>query len=256
MDYQGIPLDEVVRLARRAGEAALEFYDRELAVELKADDTPLTAADRASHEVLAEGLALIKPVLPVLSEEGRAIPFEERSGWRRFWLTDPLDGTKEFIKHNGEFTVNVALIEEGRAVWGVVVAPALGISYWGGLGLGAMRSADGEPPIRISTVSAAEGEGLVVVKSRSHPSPELDGYLAGLKIAAEVEAGSSLKFCRVAEGAAHLYPRFGPTMEWDTAAGQAVLEGAGGRVLTIEGEPLGYNRINQRNGPFVADSGG
>lgn len=242
-------------LALKAGRAIMEVYEGTIEVTNKADESPLTAADLASHRVIAEGLARDFPDIYLLSEEGREEPFETRARLTRLWIVDPLDGTKEFIKRNGEFTVNIALVEGGRPVWGVVSAPALGVTYWGGRGYGAFRIRAGGTADRIRAASEIPGEGVTVVKSRSHPSPELEEYLAGIKVAGVVDVGSSLKFCAVAEGRAHLYPRLGPTMEWDTAAGQAVLEGAGGRVVDLSGRPLSYNKENLRNGHFLAECG-
>jgi 3'(2'), 5'-bisphosphate nucleotidase len=243
--------ERIVALAVEAGRAILSVYESDFSVDFKSDRSPLTDADRASHDVIFEGLRRLTPDVPVLSEEGRSIPYEERSAWSRLWLVDPLDGTKEFVKKNGEFTVNIALIEDHRTVWGVVHAPVLGVTYWGGAGLGAWRQKGDEPPVPIR-VAPAPADGLTVVRSRSHPSPEADAYLAGLKVAESVNIGSSLKFCLVAEGRAHLYPRFGPTMEWDTAAGQAVVEGAGGLVREIHGRHLRYNRPSLTNPGILA----
>jgi 3'(2'), 5'-bisphosphate nucleotidase len=246
--------DALIALAKLAGEAIMLIYQGDIEVEHKADNSPLTAADRAAHEVIAEGLKRLTPDIPVLSEEGREIPYEERSGWRRFWVVDPLDGTKEFIKRNGEFTVNIALVEDSRVVWGVVYAPALDRAYWGGAGYGAYSSG-GEGPVEPLKVAPASGAKPMVVKSRSHPSEELERFLAELGPNEAVAVGSSLKLCTVAEGRAQLYPRLGPTMEWDIAAGQAVVEGAGGRVRTLEGDPFLYNKPVLRNGSFIADAG-
>lgn len=251
---KAVPTDAVIDIALHAGTAILEVYDRaDHQVESKDDDSPLTAADRASHAVIDRGLRELTPKIPVLSEEGRDIPWAERRQWQRFWLVDPLDGTKEFIKRNGEFTVNIALVEDGRPVFGVIYAPALDMLYVGQVGGEAWkRGADGvRQPLRVRKPAA--GEGHAVVKSRSHPSGELAEYLATIQVADSVPVGSSLKFCAVAEGRATLYPRFGPTMEWDTAAGQAIVEAAGGRVVTAEdpGQTLPYNKENLLNGYFI-----
>lgn len=244
----------VADVAKEAGAAILRVYEGAIAVEEKSDGTPLTLADRKAHETIAAGLQALTPGVPVLSEEGRKIPYTERAAWQSFWLVDPLDGTKEFVKRNGEFTVNIALVVERRALWGVVYAPATGLLYQGGEGNPAIRT---EGTGAATPLRAARGlpvAGFTVVKSRSHPSPEVETYLKRFHVASEVSVGSSLKFCAVAEGRAHLYPRFGPTMEWDTGAGQAVLEGAGGVVLTPEGEPLRYNKSDLRNPFFLAAS--
>ena len=249
-----IDIDALSALARRAGAAILEVYNRpDFGIESKADDSPLTAADRKSHAVIDAGLRELSAEIPVLSEEGREIPYAERRQWRRFWLVDPLDGTKEFIKRNGEFTVNIALIDDGRPVLGVIYAPALDLLYVGTVGRGAWRqdAAGGIEALRVR--SPAPGEGHAVVKSRSHPSGELADYLATVQVEDSVPVGSSLKFCVVAEGRATLYPRFGPTMEWDTAAGQAIVEAAGGRVVDAAdmSTPLSYNKEDLHNGFFV-----
>jgi 3'(2'), 5'-bisphosphate nucleotidase len=254
-----IPFDQVLNLAEEAGQAILAIYGKgkggkDVAVERKADDTPLTEADRSAHRIIAEGLARLTPAIPVLSEEGREIPYAEREGWPRLWIVDPLDGTKEFLNRNGEFTVNIALAEGNRTAWGVVHAPVSGLTYWGGAGFGAFRRGNGKVE-NIRVRPPRPGEGLIALKSRSHPSAELDAYLSKLPIAETVSLGSSLKFCAVAEGRAHLYARFGPTSEWDTAAGHALLEGAGGRMHTMEGAPFLYNKPCLRNGPFIADTG-
>lgn len=243
----------VLDLATRAGAAILEIYRGPIAVETKADLSPVTEADRTSHRIIAVGLAEFTPELPVLSEEGRDTPFDERRSWGRFWLVDPLDGTKEFIQRNGEFTVNIALVEGGRPVWGVVYVPAQDTLFWGGAGRGAWVRRDAAPPEPLR-VRPAPADGLTVVQSRSHPSPELDAYLEAFRVAGALSVGSSLKFCALAEGRADLYPRLGPTMEWDTAAGQAVLEGAGGRVTDLDGRPLAYNKPSLLNPHFVASA--
>jgi len=243
----------------RAGEAIMRIYDGEFAVERKADDSPLTLADLESQRVILESLAELTPEVPVLSEESANAPWSERRDWTELWVVDPLDGTREFVKRNGEFTINIALIVAHEPVLGVVAAPAQDVLYWGARGQGAHRrrgasrcvdeAAAGDAPIRISAVATP----LRVVGSRSHMSPATAAYLAGLPSYAATGVGSSLKFCLVAEGSADLYPRFGPTSEWDTAAGQAVLEAAGGHVTRLDGHPLRYNcRSSLVNGDFVA----
>lgn len=231
----------------------MEIYNGEITVEIKDDKSPLTAADKASHAVIVAGLQELTPDIPVLSEEGKDIPYEVRRNWRRFWLVDPLDGTKEFIKRNGEFTVNIALIEGQESVLGVVYVPAQDKMFWGGRGQGAWcREGQGEA-VAIQVRKADPEKGLTVVMSRSHPSPELEEYLKDIKVADALPVGSSLKLCAVAEGRADLYPRLGPTMEWDTAAGHAVVEGAGGTVKTPEGMPLLYNKENLLNPFFIVE---
>ena len=246
-----INIEKVCEIARAAGAAIMEIYAGDHSVEFKADQSPLTAADKASHDVIMAGLLQHFPEIPILSEEGRNIPYAERKGWQRFWLVDPLDGTKEFIKRNGEFTVNIALIEGGRVVAGVVYVPAQDRIFFGRVGEGAWRAVDGGEAVAIKVRKADPVAGLTVVMSRSHPSPELADYLQNITVSEALPVGSSLKFCVVAEGRADLYPRLGPTMEWDTAAGQAVVEAAGGTVKKVDGSPLSYNKENLLNPFFV-----
>lgn len=241
----------VCDVARAAGAAIMEVYEGEIAVELKDDKSPLTEADRASHEVIERGLRAFFPDVPILSEEGKDVSYEERQGWKRFWLVDPLDGTKEFVKRNGEFTVNIALIEGESPVAGVVYVPAQNKLYFGVVGDGAWVQCDGGEPRPITVREADPAKGLTVVMSRSHPSPELDAFLKTVKVSEAVSVGSSLKLCVVAEGAADLYPRLGPTMEWDTAAGHAVVVSAGGEVVRMNDLPLVYNKENLLNDFFV-----
>ena len=256
----GVPhplLEGVITLAHAAGEAILPFWRAGVEVTAKADDSPVTAADLAAHHVLLDGLTALDPSIPVLSEEDANIPQDVRAGWTRWWLVDPLDGTKEFISGSEEFTVNIALIEQGRVVFGVVSMPTSGRCYYGGAGLGAWRAdADVTVPIRVRN-TPPEGEALTVVASRRHSSPEQEGLLAGLsEYLGELQltsVGSSLKFCLLAEGAADCYPRLAPTSQWDTAAAQGVLEGAGGVVLQLDGEPFSYPaRESLLNDSFLA----
>jgi 3'(2'), 5'-bisphosphate nucleotidase len=250
IDWRAL-LPEVVAIAAEAGRAIMEIYDREFAVELKDDRTPLTAADHAAHAIIVAGLGRLAPALPVLSEESAASERAERHRWQRFWLVDPLDGTREFIKRNGEFTVNIALIDGHRTVAGVVAAPAIGRTYHGAVGHGAVRQENGETrPITVRRPAAAP---LRVVGSRSHGSPELEDFLATLGPYELKPMGSSLKICLVAEGEADLYPRLGPTSEWDTAAAEAVLLAAGGSMIDLKGQPLTYNaREGLLNPHFLA----
>jgi 3'(2'), 5'-bisphosphate nucleotidase len=241
----------ITSLVREAGGATMTYYHgaADAGVREKDDSSPLTLADEAAHRVLVDGLRRIDPSTPVVSEEAEAAPFDTRRKWRRFWLVDPLDGTKEFIKRRAEFTVNVALIEDGEPVLGVVLAPALDLLYWAVKGVGAWRETRNGRPERIYSSSPAPGTPLTVVESLSHPSPELEEYLQTIPVAQRVKAGSSLKFCWVAEGRADIYPRLGPTMEWDVAAGDCVFRQSG-----REGErpsPLTYNKADLRNPGFV-----
>jgi len=247
----------VIELVHQAGDAILPFWRADVAGTAKADDSPVTAADLAAHHVLVDGLTALDPSIAVLSEEDANIAQHVRAGWTRWWLVDPLDGTKEFISGSEEFTVNVALIEHGRVVFGVVSMPTRGRCYYGGAGIGAWR-ADGEQikPIRVRTVVPA-GESLTVVASRRHSSPEQEALLAGLSEhlgeLTLTSVGSSLKFCLLAEGAADCYPRLAPTSQWDTAAAQGVREGAGGVVLQLDGQPFTYPaRESLLNASFLA----
>jgi 3'(2'), 5'-bisphosphate nucleotidase len=242
---------EACVLARQAGQAILEIYDSDFAVEHKEDRSPLTAADLAAHRVIVAGLAALTPQLPVLSEESAEIPYQERASWTRYWLVDPLDGTREFVKRNGEFTVNIALIAQQRPVLGVVQAPVTGELWFGWTGGGAFgQRADGAAQ-RLRTRPRAQP--LIVPGSRSHGSEREADLLSRVAPFEKLPLGSSLKFCRIAEGAADLYLRLGPTSEWDTAAAQCVLEQAGGGVIDFDGNALRCNaRESLLNGDFIA----
>lgn len=247
-------LEAIAKIARQAGAAILEVYDSDFAVEAKADDSPITAADRRAHEIIRAALEQLPGERPILSEEARTLPWEQRRQWREYWLVDPLDGTKEFIQRNGQFTVNIALVRLGRPVLGVVHVPVQGVSYGGVVGQGAWKeSAGGErQPIAVRPL----GDGPVrVVGSRSHRGPDLDGYLERLGEHEMVPMGSSLKFCIIAEGAADVYPRLGPTSEWDTAAAEAVLVAAGGQVVASNGQPMAYNKGPDLLNPWFIASG-
>jgi len=264
--------------AVQAGRAILEVYGTDFEVEHKEDDSPLTLADRRSHQIL---VAHLKPTsLPILSEEGRDLSYEERRDWPTFWLLDPLDGTKEFVKRNGEFTVNIALIREGRPVLGVIYIPVQDILYFGTRDKGAYKliqaadrirpaaEAPAKPEERLKPMVAvsqrlplpsAASAPVTVVGSRSHSTPEVRQIVERLKErhgnVELISAGSSLKICMVAEGRAHLYPRTGPTMEWDTAAGQAIAEAAGARMVVFDTEdPLRYNKEDLHNPWFMVKS--
>ncbi|HEX5806484.1 MAG TPA: 3'(2'),5'-bisphosphate nucleotidase CysQ [Macromonas sp.] len=243
-------LEQIIAIAQAAGDAILEIYATDFEVANKSDASPVTAADEQAEAVILAGLAQVAPDIPVISEEAAAaghIPDVAD----RFWLVDPLDGTKEFISRNGEFTVNIALIEGGQPVLGVVLAPALKRLFAGIVGEGAFVQDDqGRRAIRTRSVPA---EGLTVVSSRSHgDAAALDAFLAGRPVASSVNAGSSLKLCLVATGEADLYPRLGRTMEWDIGAGHAVLRAAGGHVKTLAGVELGYGKPGLDNPHFVA----
>ena len=243
-------LEAIAQLARAAGDVIMAVYATDFSVRGKSDASPVTEADERAETVILAGLRTLAPDVPVVAEEEVAAGRVPQVG-KRFWLVDPLDGTKEFIGRNGEFTVNIALIEGGRPVLGVVYAPALGRLFLGQDGVGAwVEDGQGRRAIHCRQVPAA---GLTVVASRSHGDAEaLAAFLAGRKVADQRSAGSSLKLCLVAEGEADVYPRLGRTMEWDIAAGHAVLAAAGGRVLTLAGEPLAYGKAGFENPHFAA----
>lgn len=231
-----------IEIARLAGQAILEIYQEDdLGVEIKKDDSPLTRADIASHKIIVAALDKLEPRLPILSEESTPSEISQRRDWKSFWLVDPLDGTKEFIKRNGEFTVNIALIENARPLMGVVYVPVSGNCYSGSATEGAFLSVNqaAEQQIQVRTPAATPP---VVVGSRSHASPRVQAYLEKLGEHTLTAMGSSLKLCLVAAGEADLYPRLGPTMEWDTAAAHAVVQAAGGRVIRTDGTDLDYNQ--------------
>lgn len=244
-------LAQIVAIAEQAGDAIMAIYAQEtFAVEAKSDDSPVTAADMASHHVIADALAKLTPDIPVMSEEAADIPWATRRQWSQYWLIDPLDGTKEFIKRNGEFTVNIAFIDHHQAVAGVVYAPALAKCYYGAAGLGAWLT-DGGELIDLTSLVVPVPKVPRVVGSRSHVSPGLADYLATLGPHSLLSIGSSLKFCMLAEGAAEIYPRLGLTSEWDTAAAQAVLESAGGAVINhATGLRLAYNQKETILNPY------
>jgi len=233
-------VEPAVALARMAGDAIMEVYATDFDVQAKDDDSPLTQADMASHRVIDAGLRELTPDIPIISEESGLPSFDERSKWPVYWLIDPLDGTKEFVNRNGEFTVNIALIEGRRPVLGVVHVPVSSKTYTGceGIGAAVRESGGGSRTINVARESA---QPIRVVGSRSHRGASLDAFLARLGEVEMLPMGSSLKFCVVAEGGADIYPRLGPTSEWDTAAAQAVVEQAGGAVLELDGSPLAYN---------------
>jgi 3'(2'), 5'-bisphosphate nucleotidase len=247
-------LEKLAGVAKEAGRAVLDVYGTgDYGVSYKEDRSPLTLADTRSHEIIKARLKELTPDIPVLSEEGKGTEYAVRTGWEKFYLVDPLDGTKEFINRNGEFTVNISMLKAGRPVLGVINVPVRDRAYYASEGLGAYRrEGDGEP-MRIRVKPWPERGGLVVVASRSHGSPELEEFLKKLTVKERISAGSSLKFCLVAEGSADIYPRFGPTWEWDTAAGHAILFEAGGRVADLGGEnELAYNKEVLKHKGFIA----
>ena len=254
----GIDLAGLLAATKRAGEVILEVYARDFEVEYKGDDSPLTEADKAGNAVLMEFLRGSYAEIPIISEENKAEDYAVRKDWKRFWLVDPLDGTKEFIKKNGEFTVNVALIEDGVPILGVVYRPTTETFHLGVVGEGAWRIEGDSETLLEKQPHYSSLEKVRVVASRSHLTPEVEQFVADLKQAGkEVEflsAGSSLKLCLVAEGAADVYPRFGPTMEWDTGAAHAVALAAGRQVNNREtGQALAYNKENLLNPYFIVE---
>lgn len=242
-------LEQLVDISRRAGLAILEWYEGDMGITQKADDSPLTKADLASHRLIQAELTRLWPKIPVLSEESAVIPWETRQTWNQYWLVDPLDGTKEFINRNGEFTVNIALIRDHEPVLGVVHVPVTDVSYYGSRQAGAFRQ-QGTAEATAIQVRKPAAVPAGIVGSRSHANPELADQLNALGPHELISMGSSLKFCRVAEGLADFYPRLGPTCEWDTAAAQAVVEAAGGQVVKIDGTALQYNRKEIYLNPF------
>ncbi|WP_221800264.1 3'(2'),5'-bisphosphate nucleotidase CysQ [Oceanobacter mangrovi] len=245
-------VDQVIEIARAAGAAIMEIYDTDFEKYEKSDASPLTEADLAAHKIICEGLAAISD-LPILSEESskEEISWDKRSSWGAFWIVDPLDGTKEFIKRNGEFTVNIALVEDGRAKLGVVYCPPLDRLYYAADELGAYRKDGAGDAVKLQVADEpSEGEIWNVVGSRSHGADALAAFGEKLGNVNLVSMGSSLKLCMVADGQAHLYPRLAPTCEWDTAAAQAVVEHAGGQVLTPALESLQYGKKEDLLNPY------
>lgn len=251
MSHPAALLESVRELAEQAGQAILDIYNTDFGVEHKDDQSPLTAADLAAHRLISEGLQRLTPSWPILSEESKHAPFSERAAWSRFWLVDPLDGTREFVKRNGEFSVNIALIEAGKPVLGVVHAPVLNWSAQAAVGQGATL-VHGAGARQVLQVRAAQRP-LRIAGSRSHGDARLNGALERMGEHELRPMGSALKFILVAQGEADVYLRFGPTSEWDTAAGQCVLEQAGGQLLSLQGDAFTYNqRESLLNGDFIA----
>jgi 3'(2'), 5'-bisphosphate nucleotidase len=249
--------EQLCQIAREAGAAILDIYEnaKDIEISKKDDDSPLTAADRAANKVICAGLESLPLRYPIVSEENKAVPYQERKDYAYYWLVDPLDGTKEFIKRNGEFTVNIALIHGGQAVMGVVYAPVLEEMYYAAKGQGAFLEKAGQTQRLQAPSFRKDDPGLNVVCSRSHLNKETQAFVDALNQPDLVPKGSSLKFLLLATGDAHLYPRLAPTMEWDTAAAQAVLEEAGGQVLQHgSNQPLQYNKEALLNPSFVASA--
>lgn len=247
-----MPTNQIIEIAKKAGEKILEIYnDSELSkvVDHKADNSPLTLADKASNEIIIDGLLNLDTDYPILSEEEKHAAYEERKHWRTFWLVDPLDGTKEFINRNGEFTVNIALIENGKPILGVIYVPVKDVMYWGNQeGAFRKRGDTGIEPLKVNYSI----DNRIAVRSKSHASEEEEVVLKKYDVVKSFSVGSSLKFCMIAEGNADVYYRHGPTMEWDIGAGQAILEAAGGKVFIETSEkPFSYNKENLLNGSFL-----
>ena len=244
-------LDNLIEISRQAGDEILDVYNGTINVTLKDDLSPLTDADRRSNKVITDKLSLLYPDIPILSEEGKKIDYSDRKGWNLFWLIDPLDGTKEFIKRNGEFTVNIALIEEGQPIAGVVYAPTKDTFWYGAREVGSFKINSDSISKKISVINNSHNP-IKIVSSRSHPSSKLQSYLNRFERHEIIHMGSSLKICLVADGSAHIYPRLGPTMEWDSGAGHAVLKYAGGFLTdTNTEEELVYNKQNLLNPDFI-----
>lgn len=255
LEITPILISQVVSIARDAGSAIMSVYQSMALSGVvqsseKTDGSPLTLADLQAHQIISAGLAVLTPDTPLVSEEdSSSLAFRTPVG--DFWLIDPLDGTKEFLAQNDEFTVNIALIRDGKPVFGVVFAPALDLAFWGVSGQGAWREASGN--IEHITIASLPPV-MRIVASKSHMNTETVTFIDGLGSHELIQAGSSLKFCRIAEGSADIYPRLGPTCEWDTAAAQAVLEAAGGHVFTMDGSPLRYGKASILNPYFIASS--
>ena len=234
-------INEICQIAKTAASRILEIYDTDFAIDSKKDRSPLTTADMAAHNTICTALATLTPDIPVISEESSELPYAERRQWSRYWLVDPLDGTREFIKHNGEFTVNIALIENHQSRMGVIYVPVTDVCYYAAKSLGAFKiNVDGST--ESIKVKNSENNKITLASSRSHGSEKQQAFIGQLGEAEIITIGSSLKFCLVAEGKVDIYPRFGLTSEWDTAAAQAIVEAAGGRVLDLDFQPLLYNQ--------------
>lgn len=247
-----INIQDIIHIAKQAGDAIMRIYQKDFAVEFKGDQSPLTEADKAAHDIIVAGLEQLALAIPILSEEGKHLPYEERKHWGYFWLVDPLDGTKEFVKKNDEFTVNIALIHKDTPVLGVAYAPALNQCYWAKQGEGAFK--DGQ---KLPIKTEQERETYKIVASRSHMSDETQAFIDAIetdKPKELVSIGSSLKICLVAEGEADVYPRLGPTMEWDTGAAHAIVNEAGFRLGQFEQDAIRaflYNKENLLNPFFI-----
>ena len=255
LDYN-ILSNTVLEIAKKAGQEILNIYNQsDVGISYKDDNSPLTLADKASNDVIEKELKKLTPSIPILSEEGQNIEFSNRKKWNIFWLVDPLDGTKEFIKKNGEFTVNIALISDGNPILGVVYAPVINTIWHGDIKGGSYKIEKNKNPIKISSIAPTKDETIKVVTSRSHTdNPKLKKFLIDYPKHELVKMGSSIKICLVADGTAHIYPRLGPTMEWDTAAAHAVVKYAGGNIYDLEKmNQLNYNKLNLLNPEFLVN---
>lgn len=258
-DYQH-HLNAVIAIAKSAGEAIMQVYSTDFNVVSKSDNSPLTQADVAAHNIIVDSLKGLTPDLPSLSEESETVSADVRNEWQRYWLIDPLDGTREFVKRNGEFTVNIALIDQNKPVLGVVYAPVKELLYFASQHHGAYRQHGNQPLERIH-IKKFDASKPVIAGSRSHQDRKFANFIqnieTNLKVQPElISIGSSLKICLVADGTVDVYPRLGPTFEWDTAAGHCVLNEAGGDIVDMQGETLRYNTKSSLLNPFFFATNG
>ena len=256
LDYKKLS-NTVLDIAKEAGKEILKIYNKaDIDITYKDDNSPLTLADKASNDIIEEGLKQITPTIPILSEEGKNIDYNNRKQWNIFWLVDPLDGTKEFIKKNGEFSVNIALINHFKPILGIVYAPVLDTTWYGSASEGSFKIIENEKPEKINVLKYDDNETVKVVSSRSHSNnTKLEEFLTDYPKHELVFMGSSIKICLVADGSAHIYPRLGPTMEWDTAAAHAVVKFAGGNILDMtDRNELAYNKENLLNPAFLVNN--
>ena len=244
-------IENLIRISKNAGEAIMGVYESDFSINIKTDQSPLTKADLLSNKIICQSLKEITPEIPILSEESSDIPYQERMEWKQYWLIDPLDGTKEFIKKNGEFTTNIALIREGRPVFGIIHVPVTNHTYWGSMEFGAFElSGDSSEDIKKIVVSNTNDSKLRIVTSRSHPSGDLKSLLDRIENYKLVTTGSSLKFCLIAKGEADIYPRLGLTCEWDIAAGEIIAKSAGADVVSTKNKVIEYNSKEDYLNPF------
>lgn len=244
-------ITDILKQVNKASAAILDIYkSADLEIEYKKDNSPLTLADKTSHDVLVLGLKRIYPDIPILSEEGQDVSYQIRKNWKYFWVIDPLDGTKEFISGNGEFTINLALVKEDKPVFGIVAAPTKDTIYFANKGEGAYKKEDDNAPEKIEASKVTKGK-TVIARTRSHKNKKEEPIIAKLGLTKTIHAGSALKFCLVAEGKADIYLRGGPTMEWDTAAGDCIANEAGATTYTIDGKPFLYNKQNLLNSGLI-----